>query len=202
MKYVLSVAALALVLSACGSSVKLDTVPVEDKSAVAVAAGAATASGDAAKAGAMSGGAASGSAASAGGTSGDAVAKSTVAPVDLSKQSAAADALVRDKVIYFDYDSIVIKPEFQAVLEAHARFLRADKSRRVAIEGHTDERGGREYNLALGQKRAEAVRSALGLLGVADAQVEAVSFGKEKPAAQGSDEVSLAKNRRAEINYR
>ncbi|MEY4265671.1 MAG: hypothetical protein RIS90_206 [Pseudomonadota bacterium] len=202
MKYVLSVVALALVLTACGSSVKLDTVPVEDKSAVPVTAGAATAGGDAAKAGAVSGGAASGGAASAGGTSGDAVAKSTVAPVDLSKQSAAADALVRAKAIYFDYDSIVIKPEFQAALEAHARFLRADKSRRVAIEGHTDERGGREYNLALGQKRAEAVRSALGLLGVADAQVEAVSFGKEKPAAQGSDEASLAKNRRAELNYR
>jgi peptidoglycan-associated lipoprotein len=202
MKYFLSVASLALVLTACGSSVKLDTVPVEDKSAVAVAAGAATAGGDAAKAGAVSGGTATGGATSAGGTSGDAVAKSTVAAVDLSKQSAAADALVRAKAIYFDYDSIVIKPEFQAALEAHARFLRAEKSRRVAIEGHTDERGGREYNLALGQKRAEAVRSALGLLGVADAQVEAVSFGKEKPAAQGSDEASLAKNRRAELNYR
>ena len=105
-------------------------------------------------------------------------------------------------MIYFDYDSIVIKAEFQAVLEAHVRFLRADKSRRVAIEGHTDERGGREYNLALGQKRAETVRTALGLLGVADAQMEAVSFGKEKPAAQGADEASLAKNRRAEISYR
>ena len=72
----------------------------------------------------------------------------------------------------------------------------------MAIEGHTDERGGREYNLALGQKRAEAVRRALGLLGVTDSQVEAVSFGKEKPAASGSDEASMAKNRRAEINYR
>jgi peptidoglycan-associated lipoprotein len=201
MKYFLSVASLALVLSACGSSVKLDTVPVEDKSAVAVTSGATTAGGDAVKAGAVSGGTAITGGAS-GGTAGDAVAKSTVAPVDLSKQSAAADALVRAKVIYFDYDSIVIKAEFQAVLEAHARFLRADKSRRVAIEGHTDERGGREYNLALGQKRAEAVRAALGLLGVADAQMEAVSFGKEKPAAQGADEASLAKNRRAEISYR
>ncbi|WP_394757072.1 OmpA family protein, partial [Rhodoferax sp.] len=73
---------------------------------------------------------------------------------------------------------------------------------KVAIEGHTDERGGREYNLALGQKRAEAVRSALGLLGVADSQVEAVSFGKEKPAVQGGDEAVMAKNRRAEIRYR
>jgi peptidoglycan-associated lipoprotein len=80
--------------------------------------------------------------------------------------------------------------------------LTANKSRKLAIEGHTDQRGGREYNLALGQKRAKAVRRSLGLLGVADAQVEAVSFGKEKPAASGSDEDSMAKNRRAEINYR
>jgi peptidoglycan-associated lipoprotein len=72
----------------------------------------------------------------------------------------------------------------------------------MAIEGHTDERGGREYNLALGQKRSEAVRRALGLLGVTDSQVEAVSFGKEKPATTGTDEPSMAQNRRAEINYR
>jgi peptidoglycan-associated lipoprotein len=72
----------------------------------------------------------------------------------------------------------------------------------VSIEGHTDERGGREYNLALGQKRSEAVRRALALLGVGDAQVEAVSFGKEKPAVQGTGEEVWAQNRRAEIFYR
>ena len=88
------------------------------------------------------------------------------------------------------------------MIESQSRYVKADKNRKVAIEGHTDERGGREYNLALGQKRAEAVRRAMGLLGVNDAQVEAVSFGKEKPAVQGSDEASLAKNRRAEIAYR
>jgi peptidoglycan-associated lipoprotein len=70
------------------------------------------------------------------------------------------------------------------------------------VEGHTDDRGGREYNLALGQKRSEAVRRALSLLGVADAQLEAVSFGKEKPAASGGNETAYAKNRRAEITYR
>jgi tol-pal system protein YbgF/peptidoglycan-associated lipoprotein len=86
------------------------------------------------------------------------------------------------KIIYFDFDSYVVKPEFQGAIEAHAKYLTANKTRKMAIEGHTDERGGREYNLALGQKRAEAVRRALGLLGVSDAQVEAVSFGKEKPA--------------------
>lgn len=106
------------------------------------------------------------------------------------------------RLVYFDFDSYVIKQEFQPLVEAHARFLKANKSRRIAIEGHTDERGGREYNLALGQRRSEAVRRALGLLGVPDNQIEAVSFGKEKPAAPGSDEESWAKNRRAEIVYR
>jgi peptidoglycan-associated lipoprotein len=104
--------------------------------------------------------------------------------------------------VYFDLDSFVIKPEFQSIIEAQARFIKTDRNRKVVIEGHTDERGGREYNLALGQKRAEAVRAALGLLGVPDGQLEAVSFGKEKPAVLGSDEAAMAKNRRAEISYR
>jgi peptidoglycan-associated lipoprotein len=105
-------------------------------------------------------------------------------------------------VVYFDYDSFTVKPESQSVLEAHARFLRADASRRANLEGHTDERGGREYNLALGQKRAEAVRRALGALGVSDAQMEAVSFGKEKPADSAGTEAAFAKNRRVELTYR
>ncbi len=135
------------------------------------------------------------------GSSSTAVAQTTVAPVDDGKAAQAAIANV-SRLVYFDYDSYVIKPEFQAVIDAHARHIRADKSRKVVIEGHTDERGGREYNLALGQRRAEAVRRALGLLGVADSQVEAVSFGKEKPAVQGSTEAAWSKNRRAEISYR
>jgi peptidoglycan-associated lipoprotein len=106
------------------------------------------------------------------------------------------------KVIFFDYDSYVIKPEYQSAIDAHARFLTASKTRKLAIEGHTDESGGREYNLALGQKRAEAVRRALGLLGVNDAQVEAVSFGEEKPADPASNDAAYAKNRRAELGYR
>ena len=106
------------------------------------------------------------------------------------------------QVIYFDYDSFAIKPEFQSVLEAHARFLRADAGRRANLEGHTDERGGREYNLALGQKRSEAVRRALSALGVPENQMEAVSYGKEKPAESGMSESAFAKNRRVEITYR
>jgi len=104
-------------------------------------------------------------------------------------------------VIYFDYNSSEIKPEGVELIDAHARFLVANKTRQVSLEGHTDERGGREFNLALGQKRAEAVRTRMRLLGVTDIQMEAVSFGKEKPAAAGNDDAAHAKNRRAEINY-
>src|SRR5450830_276606 len=103
--------------------------------------------------------------------------------------------------IYFDYDSYTVKEEFRSVVEAHAKYLNSHKDRKVIIQGNTDDRGGTEYNLALGQKRAEAVRKALVLLGVSDAQVEAVSFGKEKPKALGSDEAAWAENRRADIAY-
>lgn len=106
------------------------------------------------------------------------------------------------RIVYFDFDSFVVRPEFVPVLEAHAKFLKADAARRVTLQGHTDERGGREYNLSLGQKRAEAVRRTLSLLGVADAQQEAVSFGKEKPAAMGGDEAAHQQNRRVELSYR
>jgi peptidoglycan-associated lipoprotein len=106
------------------------------------------------------------------------------------------------KVVFFDYDSYVVKPEFQSTIDAHAQFLKANPRAKVSLEGHTDERGGREYNLALGQKRADAVRQSLSLLGVQESQVESVSFGKEKPAVQGADESAFAKNRRAEFFYR
>lgn len=105
-------------------------------------------------------------------------------------------------IVYFDFDSYVVKPEYQSVVENHAKYLRADAKRKAMLEGHTDERGGREYNLALGQRRSEAVAKALVLLGVSAGQVEAVSFGKEKPAVEGSGEAAWAKNRRVEVKYR
>jgi len=104
--------------------------------------------------------------------------------------------------VFFDFDSYVVKDEFRSTVEANAKVLSADAKKKVTIEGHTDERGGREYNLALGQKRAEAVAKSLALLGATNAQMEAVSFGKERPAVQGSDEAAYAKNRRAELVYR
>jgi len=109
--------------------------------------------------------------------------------------------ILSKRSIYFDYDSYSVKEEFRSVVEAHAKYLNAHKDRKVIIQGNTDDRGGAEYNLALGQKRAEAVRKALALLGVSEAQVEAVSFGKEKPKALGNDEAAWAENRRADIAY-
>jgi peptidoglycan-associated lipoprotein len=179
-RFILSLS-VALLMAGCASSVKLDDVPVEDRAGSSVASGA-------------------GANASA---EGGVVGKNGVASVDLGNSAQdAAMTSVAARTIYFDYDSFVIKPEFQALIEKQANYIKADRNRRVAIEGHTDERGGREYNLALGQKRAEAVRRVMGLLGVGDGQVEAVSFGKEKPAVQGSDEAAMSKNRRAEITYR
>lgn len=103
--------------------------------------------------------------------------------------------------VYFDFDSFTIRDEFRPLIEAHAKYLVSNKNRRVLVQGNTDDRGSREYNLALGQKRAEAVRRALALLGVAETQIEAVSLGEEKPRAVGSDEAAWAENRRADLVY-
>jgi peptidoglycan-associated lipoprotein len=179
----LSVLALSMTLVACGSSVKLNEVPVEDRA-----------------------GGTAGQTAGAGAGAGVVAPSATgiaVAPVEIrSADTPGAGPAGAARVIYFDYDSFSIRPEFQSAIEAHARFLAANRSRKIAVEGHTDERGGREYNIALGQKRAEAVRRALGLLGVTDSQIEAVSLGEEKPAQSGGNEEAFSRNRRAEVNYR
>jgi peptidoglycan-associated lipoprotein len=176
---VLASVALASTLVACGSSVKLDDVPVVDRTGTAVS--------NLPRAGESG----AGGAAERRGVSGV-----EVAGGDVAQPSALA------RLIYFDYDSFEVRAEFANMLEAHAKYLAASSSRRVALEGHTDERGGREYNLALGQQRAEAVRRALSLLGVNEAQMEAVSFGEEKPAKIGFDEAAFATNRRVELSYR
>ena len=169
--------AIAALVAGCSSGVKLDDVPVEDRGATSTAPGTGANSGNAGQSG--------------------------VAPVDLSQSGREGEGPVGvARVIYFDFDSFVVKPEFQSTLEQHARYLKSSSARKLMIEGHTDERGGREYNLALGQKRAEAVRRSLALLGVSDAQMEAVSFGKEKPAAVGHSEDAHSQNRRAELTYR
>jgi peptidoglycan-associated lipoprotein len=103
------------------------------------------------------------------------------------------------RVVYFDFDSYVVKDEFRPVVEANAKVLTTQPARKMAVQGHTDDRGSSEYNLALGQRRAEAVVKSLTLMGVKPTQLEATSFGKERPAVQGSDEAAWARNRRAEI---
>jgi peptidoglycan-associated lipoprotein len=131
-----------------------------------------------------------------------AAAKSAAAKSAASASASDAALAMRDRIVYFDFDSFVIRPEARPIIEAHGRRLRADAKLHVALEGHTDDRGGREYNLGLGQKRADAVRKALSLMGVTDSQMEAVSFGKEKPAVPGNTESAMQENRRVEINYR
>jgi len=103
--------------------------------------------------------------------------------------------------IFFDFDSFVVKAEYRPVLEAHAGYLLSKRDARVILQGNADERGSREYNLALGQKRAEAVRKALAVLGVGEAQLEAVSFGEEKPRNEASTEEAYAENRRTDVVY-
>ena len=131
-------------------------------------------------------------------------AASTVAPVVADDGSAAANAALSGlpRVIYFDFDSFVVKDEFRPVLDGYGKVLTTIRSKKLFVEGHTDERGGREYNLALGQKRAEAVVKSLTLLGVSTDQLEAVSYGEERPAATGSGEEAWSKNRRVELKDR
>lgn len=104
--------------------------------------------------------------------------------------------------IYFDLDKYDVKSEYQAVVANHAKYLVANPGYKVLIQGNTDERGSREYNLSLGQKRADAVKRSLTLLGAKEGQVESVSLGEEKPKNAGSDEAAWAENRRADILYR
>jgi len=166
---------IAALMAGCSSGVKLDDVPVEDKGATSTTGG-----------GAGAGGAG----------------QSGVAPVDLSQSSRDVGGPVGvARIIYFDFDSYTVKPDYQSVIDQHARFLQSRPNARLVLEGNTDQRGSREYNLALGQKRAEAVRRALTLVGANDSQIEAVSFGKEKPAVEGTSEEAYAKNRRVEFRY-
>ncbi|MDX1588922.1 MAG: peptidoglycan-associated lipoprotein Pal [Oleiphilaceae bacterium] len=117
------------------------------------------------------------------------------------RQAEEAEALRSERVIYFDFDSAEIKRESRPVLEAHAAYLSENGSREAVLEGHTDQRGTKEYNLALGERRAEAVKQFLVINGVSRSQVETVSYGEEKPAAEGDSEEAYSENRRVEINY-
>ena len=109
--------------------------------------------------------------------------------------------ILSKRSVYFDFDSYVVKDEYRSLVVAHAQYLRDNSSARMLLQGNTDERGSREYNLALGQRRADAVKHAMTLSGAREAQIESVSLGEEKPRATGHDESSWAENRRTDIRY-
>ncbi len=106
-----------------------------------------------------------------------------------------------ERSVYFDFNEYTVQTKYQKTLSAHASYLKANPKQKIIIQGNTDERGTAEYNLALGQRRSDAVRKSLNLMGVSDDQMEAVSFGKEKPKAEGDNEAAWAENRRADIVY-
>ena len=106
-----------------------------------------------------------------------------------------------EKSVYFGFDEYTVQTKYQKMLSAHASYLKANPKQKIIIQGNTDDRGTAEYNLALGQRRSDAVRKSLNLMGVSDNQIEAVSFGKEKPKAEGDTESAWAENRRADIVY-
>jgi peptidoglycan-associated lipoprotein len=138
-------------------------------------------------------------------TAGSATAK-PVAAAPAAAPTAAKPATLTfipiKRSIFFDYDSNAIKSDYQPVIEDHAKYLVANPDKKATIQGNCDERGGSEYNLALGQRRADAERKALELLGVPASQLEAISFGKEKPRTRGHNEAAWADNRRADIVYK
>ena len=178
-------ALLALTLSACGTT-GCTQATVEDRTVGTTAATTATPAGGAASTGADGAG----------------VKGSALGGADASRDPRKDPASPLSKrSIHFDFDSFVVKDEYRPLLEAHAGYLMSKRDARVILQGNADERGSREYNLALGQKRAEAVRKALAVLGVGDAQMEAISFGEEKPRNEADTEAAYAENRRTDVVY-
>ncbi len=179
MKKFLIAAAMVAALAACSTQ---PPAPVDDQS-----------SADAAAAAAKAGTTTSGTTTS--GLSGTSTGTGAVNPLRdpgnvLSKRS-----------VYFEYDSFVVEDKYKAQIEAHAKYLSGNRTAKVTLQGHTDERGSREYNIALGQKRADAVKRVLVLMGAQDVAIETISYGKEKPKREGHDEAAWAENRRVDIVY-
>ena len=166
--------ALALLAAACASHETKDEVPVTDRSAAATPAP---------------------SSASANTTSG------VTQPVIAGNPLHDPSNILAQRSIYFDFDSNMVKDQFVPVVQAHSRFIASHDEARARIEGNCDERGSREYNLALGQRRAESVKRQMVVLGAKDRQIETVSYGEEKPVGNGHDEASWSQNRRDDIRY-
>ena len=128
-------------------------------------------------------------------------ADNAVAQISAQKQQAQKAAQALAHIIYFDFDQSTIKPEFRTALNSHAAYLRQNLSARIVLEGHADERGTREYNIALGERRGNAVSRYLVVQGVSIEAIEVVSFGEERPVNSGSESASLSENRRVEVRY-
>ena len=170
---------IAAALAGCSTTPSTEA-PVDDRSAAGAAGGSA-------------GGAQTGSA-SGGGVTGSATGSA-------SNPLRDPNNILSKRSVYFDYDSFVVKDEYRPLVEAHARYLQQNRSARTIVQGNTDERGSREYNIALAQKRADSVKRMMTLLGATESQIETVSFGKEKPKNPGHDESAYAENRRDDILY-
>ena len=196
--------ALMMLLSAC-STVKLDEAPsVETRKPSALSSADANSSNSASvpsSSDASLSGSDATSKANAGSNAGSNTGANSNASANANDPLSDPSSILAKRSIYFDLDSYVVKDEYKSVIDAHGKYLASRPDRKVLIQGNTDERGGSEYNLALGQKRADAVRRALALQGVPESQMEAVSFGKEKPKAMGSNEEAWKENRRADIAY-
>jgi peptidoglycan-associated lipoprotein len=169
----ISMAAAAVLLAACASKEPAKEVPVETRTQPTTTTTAPT-------------------------TTTTAVAPTTTPAINPLKDP---NNILSKRIVYFDYDKDTVKSEFQSIVQAHAKYLADNRGRKIRLEGHADERGSREYNMALGQRRADAVRKAMNLLGVANDRMESVSFGEDKPRVQGSNEEAWAQNRRVEIVY-
>ena len=180
MRNFLFVAIVAAALVGC-SSTPTTEAPVEDHGAAATAPGA--------------GGA------QTGGAQGGGVTGSNVGGGMGADELRNPNSILSKRSVYFDFDSFVVKDEYKPLVEAHARYLQAHPNARMTIQGNTDERGSREYNIALGQKRADAVKRMMTLLGAQDRQIETTSFGEERPKNPGHDESAWAENRRDDIVY-
>jgi peptidoglycan-associated lipoprotein len=183
MRKIMLAAFVALLVAGCQTQPTQPTAPIDEKAAGAGGTGA------------PSGGA------TTSGVPGGGVSGSTVSPGGGAATNPLRDPknILSKRSVYFDFDSFVVKDEFRPLVEAHARYLSANRNARATIQGNTDERGSREYNIALGQRRADAIKRMMTLLGAQDQQIETVSFGKEKPRNAAHDESAWAENRRGDI---
>jgi peptidoglycan-associated lipoprotein len=182
MRKFLFVALIAGVLAGCQTTPTTDTAaPIDDKTSAAGTGASTSGAGDGRVTGITTG-------SGAGGTG-------------LPSILRDPNNILSKRSVYFDFDSFVVREEFKPVVEAHAKFLQQNRTAKMTIQGHTDERGSREYNIALAQKRSDAVKRMMLLMGATEIQIETVSFGKEKPRNLGHDETAWAENRRDDILY-